>query len=239
QQPGRTGANNVNLHRTDYRKWNIGVLEYCFLKPTTPLLQYSGLLCLFSLLSIEPFDESTGFDLAKQPRVNEVLRIGSSGLRIGLGDLSYAELHVFDTRMRNSFECRGINPLRLLKHRPVGGTGVFSDNDHGKISIGLEPMHRLDMGLEKTAHRRFPRSQQLFRHNHRRQRISEALRAVIDQDAEPGGAGLEHRRETERAALDLPRFEPGHYLRQTSHLPDHHIAVRHESVLTEKYSRKK
>ena len=50
---------------------------------------------------------------------------------------------------------------------------------------------------------------------------------------------MQNRRETERAALDLPCFEPSHYLRQTSHLPNHHIPVRHEPVLTEKYPRKK
>ena len=72
-----------------------------------------------------------------------------------------------------------------------------------------------------------------FRHDHRRQRIPEALRVVIDQYAEPRGAGMEHRRKTERAALDLPGLEPGHDLRQTAHLPNHHIPVRHEPVLTE------
>ena len=50
---------------------------------------------------------------------------------------------------------------------------------------------------------------------------------------------MQNRRKTERAALDLPGLEPGHYLRQTAHLPNHHIPVRHKSVLTEKYSRKK
>src|SRR5215510_10117691 len=50
---------------------------------------------------------------------------------------------------------------------------------------------------------------------------------------------MKHRWKTKRAALDLSRFEPGNYFRQTSHLPNHHIPVRHESVLTEKYSRKK
>src|SRR5499426_3231893 len=193
----------------------------------------------FPLLAVEPLHKSTGFDLAKQPRVNEVFRVGTFGPRIGFGDLSYSELHVFDVRIRNSFECRGINPLRFLKHRPVGGTRVFSNNTHRKIWIGLEPMYCLDMGLEKTAYRRLPSPQQLFRYNHRRQRISEALRAVIDQNAEPCGAGVKHRWKTERAALDLSRFEPGHYFRQTSHLPNHHIPVRHKSILTEKYSRKK
>jgi hypothetical protein len=50
---------------------------------------------------------------------------------------------------------------------------------------------------------------------------------------------MQNRRKTERAALDLPSFEASDYLRQPSHLPNHHIPVRHEPVLTEKYSRKK
>src|SRR5262245_24804379 len=134
----------------------------------------------FPLFTIKPLDESTGLDLTKQPRVNELFWIGAFGPRIGFGDLSYSELHVFNVWIRNSFECGGINPLRFLKHRSIGGTRVFSDNTHRKIWISLEPMNRLDMGLEKTAYRRVPSPQQLFRYNHRRQRISEPLRTVID-----------------------------------------------------------
>src|SRR5215510_4691844 len=82
----------------------------------------------FPLLAVEPLHKSTGFDLAKQPRVNEVFRVGTFGPRIGFGDLSYSELHVFAVRIRNSFECRGINPLRFLKHCSFDDTPVTYNN---------------------------------------------------------------------------------------------------------------
>ena len=50
---------------------------------------------------------------------------------------------------------------------------------------------------------------------------------------------MQNSRKAERAALDLAGFETGYYFRQTAHLPNHRITVRHEPVLTEKYSRKK
>src|SRR5713101_5904095 len=112
--------------------WSNGVMdEFKTQYSSTPILQYSGLLSLLCL-SIQPLYKSTGLDLAQQPAIDEVFRIGAFGSRICLGDLSYSELHILDVRIGNSFECRGINPLRLFEHRPVGSTGIFSNDVHRK-----------------------------------------------------------------------------------------------------------
>ena len=44
---------------------------------------------------------------------------------------------------------------------------------------------------------------------------------------------MKHRGKAEGSAFDLSRLEPGYNLRQTAHLPNHNITIRHESVLSQ------
>src|SRR6185503_5836702 len=112
------------------------------------LIRPSCCFCSLSL-AVKLLHKSAGLDLAQQPRVDKVFRVSAFGARVGLTDLGDAKLHVFGIRIRKSLEGVGVDPLSLRARRAVCALSIFSDDVHRKVWIGLESMHRFDVGLEE------------------------------------------------------------------------------------------